>query len=300
MTLTGYLSEYSLPEVFNFIHQGNRTGLLSILADNSSIERPIYSHYLWFQTGSIVAVSDRLDGRGLLKAISQRKLIDAKYIEQLEAQVDKIYEPLGLYLKSRGLISPDHLKLLFNSQSLAIACKLFETSNDCFHFDSCILPCPAEMTGLSLPAQEVGLLGLRVLKNWTNFNDKLPSPHYALQRLSLQLPNFRLDSHELMLWKLADGETPIGRLETPMKLPIESIQKVAFRLITFGVVQSIPVEVLQPKIKQEMVMPELIPIHQAQLDLDIAESNSTPTRQGKNTVSASFLGNLMGFLKRKG
>ncbi len=300
MTLIGYLSEYSLSEVFNFVNQGNRTGLLSISTDLNSVEVPTYSHYLWFETGRIVAVSNVLDGQGLLKAISQRKLIGAEYIEQLQTQVDKLHEPLGLYLKSRGLITAEQLKLLFNSQSTATVCKLFELSNGRFHFDPCILPYAAEMTGLSLPAQEVGLLALRVLRDWTNLQDKLPDPNYALQRLSLQLPNFRLDSHELILWKLADGETSIDKFIAPMNLSIESIQKVAFRLITFGLVQEIPVEVVQPKVDREMMMPELIPIHQTKIDLDLAESNRTPARQAKSTVSTSFLGNLIGFLKRKG
>jgi hypothetical protein len=300
MTLTGYLSEYSLPEVLNFVHQGNRTGLLSISPDISPVELPTYSHYVWFETGRVVGVSTVLDGQGLLKAISQRKLMPVEQIEQLQTQVDKIYEPLGLYLKSRGSISAEQLKLLFNSQVIAIVCKLFEMSNGRFHFDPCILPYAAEMTGISLPAQEVGLLALRVLRDWTNLKYKLPDPKYALQRLSLQLPSFRLDSHELMLWKLADGETPLEKFIAPMNLSIESIQRVGFRLITFGLVQEIPVEVLQPKIDRDMVMPELLPIHQANSDVDIVESNRTPARQVKNTVSTSFLGNLMGFLKRKG
>lgn len=300
MTLTGYLSEYSLPEVFNFVHQGNRTGLLSISPDISPVELPIYSHYLWFETGRIVAVSTVLDGQGLLKSISQRKLIAAEKIEQLQTQVDKLHEPLGLYLKSSSLLTAEQLKLLFNSQVTATICKLFEMSNGRFHFDPCMLPYAAEMTGISLPAQEVGLLALRVLRDWNKLKDKLPDPNYALQRLSLELPSFRLDSHELMLWKLADGETPIGKFIAPMNLSLESIQKVGFRLITFGLVQEIPVEVLQPKIDREMVMPELIPIHQVKSDSDLVESNLTPARQAKNTVSTSFLGNLMGFLKRKG
>jgi hypothetical protein len=274
MTLTGYLSKYSLPEVFNFVHQGNRTGLLSISPDINPIKPPTYSHYLWFETGRIVAVSTVLDRQGLLNAISQRNLIAAEKIEQL--------------------------KLLFNSQVTAIACKLFEMGNGRFHFDPCILPYAAEMTGISSPAQEVGLLALRSLRNWNNLKDKLPNPNYALQRLSLKSPNFRLDSHELMLWGLADGETPLYRFIASMNLSIESIQKVCFRLITFGLVQEIPVEVLQPKIDKMMVMPKLLPIHQAKIDLDMAESNLTHARQAKNTISTSFLGNLMGFLKRKG
>jgi Domain of unknown function (DUF4388) len=283
MTLTGYLSEYSLAEVFNFVHQGNRTGLLSISTDITPVEPPTNPHYLWFQSGRIMAVSTGLDGQGLLKAISQRKLVPTEHIEQLRIQVDKINEPLGLHLKSRNLLTAEQLKLLFNSQAIAIICKLFELSNARFHFAPDILPNNAEMTGISMPAQEIGLLGLRMLKDWDSLSEKLPDPLYALQRLSLEEPNFRLDRHELQLWKLADGETSLEKLTTPANQSIEALQKTAYRLIIFGLVQEIPVEIVQPPIDRDMAVPELVPI-----------------REIKNTVSTSFLGNLMGFLKRKG
>jgi Domain of unknown function (DUF4388) len=282
MTLTGYLSEYSLAEVFNFVHQGNRTGLLSIYTDIPPVEPPTNPHYLWFQTGRIMAVSTGMDGQGLLKAIFQRKLVPPEHIEQLRTQVQKLHQPLGLHLKSRGLLTAEQLKLLFNSQAIAIVCKLFELRDARFHFDPCILPYNAEMTGISMPAQEVGLLGLRMLKNWDNLSDKLPDPQYAIQRLSLEEPSFRLDRHELQLWKLADGETSLNKLATPMSMPIEALQKTAYRLIVFGLVQEIPVEVLQPQIDRDIAVPELVLI-----------------REVKNTVSTSFLGNLMGFLKKK-
>jgi hypothetical protein len=283
MTLTGYLSEYSLAEVFNFVHQGNRTGLLSISTDITPVEPPTNPHYLWFQAGRIMAVSTGIDGQGLLKAISQRKLIPAEHIEQLRTQVNKINEPLGLHLKSRNLLTAEQLKLLFNSQAIAIVCKLFELSNARFHFDPCVLPYNAEMTGISMPAQEIGLLGLRMLKDWSNLSQKLPDPQYAIQRLSIEEPSFRLDRHELQLWKLADCETPLQKLATPMNMSIEALQKTAYRLIIFGLVQEIPIEVLQPPVDRDMPVPELVPI-----------------RQVKSTVSTSFLGNLMGFLKKKG
>jgi hypothetical protein len=283
MTLTGHLSEYSLAEVLNFVHQGNRTGLLSISTDITPVEPPTNPYYLWFQTGRIMAVSTRMDGQGLLKAISQRKLISAEQIEQLQTQVQKLYLPLGLHLKSHNLLTAEQLKLLFNSQTIAIVCKLFKLSDAHFNFDPCILPYNAEMTGISMQAQEIGLLGLRVLRNWDNLSKRLPDPQYAVQRLSLEEPLFKLDRNEMKLWKLADAETPLYKLAIAMNLSVEALQKVAYRLIIFGLVQEIPVEVLQPPIDRDMEIPELVPIHEV-----------------KNTVSTSFLGNLMSFLKGRG
>ena len=57
MTLAGYLSEYSLAEIFNFVHKGNCTGLLSISPDPNSVLAPSNPHYLWFESGRIVAIN---------------------------------------------------------------------------------------------------------------------------------------------------------------------------------------------------------------------------------------------------
>jgi hypothetical protein len=283
MTLTGFLTEYSLAEIINFIHQDNRTGLLWISGDINTMTCSLNCHYAWFQNGQIVAVANTMNGHGLLDAILQRKLIPTPQIEQLKTQINKLHQPLGLYLKSRSLLTGDQLKLLFNSQTVAVICKLFELEGGRFHFDPCILPYTAEMTGISLSAQEVGFLGLRMLRDWSSLSHKLPDPQYALQRLSSELPNFRLDRHEEQLWKLSNGETSIDRFTEKMGLTIDSIQKIAFRLIAFGLVQEIPIEVLQPEIDRDMPLPELLPI-----------------RPKATAVSTSFLGNLMGFLKRKG
>jgi Domain of unknown function (DUF4388) len=283
MTLTGYLSEYSLPEVFNFVHQGNKTGLLSIFTDITPVEPPLNPHYLWFQSGRIIAVSTGTDGQGLLKAISQRKLVPDEYIEQLRTQVQKLQQPLGLHLKSRGLLTAEQLKLLFNSQSIAVVCKLFELNNGRFHFDPAILSENAEMTGISMPAQEIALLSLRGLRDWANLSNKLPDPQHAIQRLSSEEPGFIFNQKELQLWKLVNSETPLRNLTIAMSMSIESLQKTAYRLIVFGLVQEIPIDRSQQAIDLDMALPELVPI-----------------REVKNTVSTSFLGNLMGFLKKKG
>ncbi len=280
MTLAGYLSEYSLAEVFNFVHQGNRTGLLSISPDCNETNIPTNYQYLWFDSGRIVAVTSGLDGQGLLTTIGQRKLLPSEQIEQLRNQGNRLFQPLGIYLKSRGLLDAEQLKLLFNSQVIAPTCKLFELKHGKFQFEPEVAPHHTETIGISLPAQEMGLLGLRVLKDWSGLSAKLADPDYALQRLSSQQPNFRLDRHELELFKLADGETRLTKLAEKMGLSIEVVQRISFRLSVFGLVREIPTEPLQPAIDPEIAVPVL----------------GNP--QANPPVSASFLGNLRKFLKK--
>jgi hypothetical protein len=305
MALAGYLSEYSLAEIFNFVHEGSCTGLLSISPDPDSVIAANHPHYLWFESGRIVAVTSGLDGKGLLRRISQRKLMSPAQIQLLEPlrtylpqplgiylqshglfdiellgnAIHEIPQPLGLYLKSYGLLDADQLKLLFNAQTVTAVCKMAELHNGKFRFEHNRRPLNAEMTGISLTAQEVGLLGLRVLKDWSGLSAKLPDPDYAIQRQSSQQPRVRLDRKELQLWKLADGTTTLTKLAVKMKLSIEAIQQISFRLSSFKLIQEIPTESLQ-LISAELSVPVRNPSY-------------------KNApVSTSFLGNLKNFLTK--
>ncbi len=304
MTFAGYLSEYSLAAVFNFVDEGNRTGLLSIFVDPYVATSPTDPYYLWFESGRIVAVTAGLDGRGLLMTIGQRKFLSPAQIELVGTQFNQLppplgqylqsrtfldlelagsqlanlSQPLGLYLKSRGLLEAEQLKLLFNAQTLTIICKLFELNHRQFRFDPDKLPPNTEMTGLSLPAQEAGLLGLRFLKDWSGLSAKLPDPNCAIEKCAEQQPSVRLDRHELQLWKLADGKTSLAQLAVKMDVSVEIVRQICFRLSAFRSIQEVhlpPVPAVNPDPN--------IPILQL-------ESTVAP-------LSTSFLGNLKKFLK---
>jgi hypothetical protein len=279
MTLAGYLSEYSLAEIFNFVHEGSQTGLLEISPDPYAIPTSNEARFVWFEAGRTVAVTSGLDGKGLLMTIGQRKFMPPAQIESVASQLHQLPQPLGIYLKSRGLLDADQLKLLFNSQTIAAICKLFELKNRQFRFDPTRSPLNSELTGIGLPAQEVGMLGLRVLKDWSGLSAKLPAPEYAIQRWSAQQPNFRLDRHELQLWKLADGKTSLARLAEQMEISIDLVRQVSFRLSSFRLIQEIPIEPIAP-MSEDLAVPVLEP-----------GFKNTP-------VSKSFLGNLKNFLKK--
>jgi Domain of unknown function (DUF4388) len=283
MTLAGYLSEYSLAEIFNFVHEGNRTGLLEISPDPNAVTAPHESRFVWFEAGRTIAATSGLDGKGLLQTIGQRKFVPPDQIDLMATQLHQLPQPLGIYLKSRGLLDAEQLKLLFNSQTIAAVCKLFELKNRQFRFDPAGSPSNSELTGIGLPAQEVGILGLRVLKDWSGLSAKLPDPDYAVQRWSAQQPSFRLDRHELQLWKLADGETTLAKIAEKMDLSIDVIRQISFRLSSFRLIQEIPNDPIAP-ISEELSGVVSPPV------LEIGTKNPS--------LSSSFLGNLKNFLKK--
>lgn len=240
MKIDGCLSEYSLAEIFNLIHENNATGMLSIISETRENTISEESYHLWFKDSSLITITTGLDGRGLLKKIEHQQLISSAQIEFLKHKIHQLPQPLGIYLKSRNILNLEQLELLFKLQTIAIVCKLFKLRDRQYLFESNLLPINAELTGLSSPAPELAMLGLRCLKDWSSLSDKLPDPNYALQRWSSQQPNFRLDRHELQLWKLADGKTPLNKLATKMELSIDVVCQISYRLIICKLVQSVP------------------------------------------------------------
>jgi Domain of unknown function (DUF4388) len=286
MSLAGYLSEYSLAEIFHFVQEGNKTGILSI-EPNRGLNRSIsHVYYISVQAGRIMSVAngDGLDRHGLLRMMAKRGWLSTTQAEMIETQLHLLRQPLGTYLKSRNLINTEQLTLLFNSQVIATACKLFEINQGRFNFDPRSALIYAEMTGLSLTAQELALLGLRMLKDWSGLSPKLPTPEFALQRFFAEPNGLKLDTQESRVWKLAIGELPIRTIAQQLGLEVEKVQQIGFRLSSIGLVQEVALEPKQPPVNKSMDLPTPVCVG--------GGDASTP-------VSASFLSNLMGFLKKK-
>ena len=62
MSLAGYLSEYSLAEIFHFVQDGNKTGVLSIEPEIGSSQSLKDNYYISFQSGRVMSVAN---GSGL-------------------------------------------------------------------------------------------------------------------------------------------------------------------------------------------------------------------------------------------
>ena len=147
---------------------------------------------------------------------------------------------LGLNLKSLGILQPDQLKLLFSVQVLRQVCALFQVETGLFRFDANANLPKAEMTGLSLPATETTLMGLRSLKDWNILESKLPEANSTLFNIISGQSPLRLDSNETQILSLADGYTSIKKMGEQLSLPIAKVQQIAFRLIVVGLVEEVP------------------------------------------------------------
>ncbi len=278
MAITGHLAEFSLAEILQFLEQGHKTGLLTItpLPEPTNPKQP-HTHYIWFQQGRVVAAANRSDGRGLSDLICQRGWLSDRAASRL-AQTGSSQGPLGLYLKSQGILETEQIKLLFYVQVMRQVCALFTLVDGWFHFDA-QQPIPmAELTGLSAPATEVTLAGLRALRDWSALEDKLPSPAAALVSVNPSRPTLKLNQLEWQVWEFTQGNTSLQDIALQLNCSVEKLRQAAFRLIVVGLVEEIPLVTSKPT-PPHFSLPE----------------EAEPTK-GDAQISHSFLQNLVGFL----
>ncbi len=279
MKITGYLSEFSLAELFQFLEQGDKSGQLVLEATHSTAFGKKTISKIWFKQGQIVAASDRSDGQGLLTLIQRRGWATSRAAIRI-MEVCAIGKPLGLCLKSQGMLEAEQLKLLFRIQVLQQVRNLFELPDAHFQFDHQVEAPPSEMTGLIASPNEVTLAGLRALQNWDALQTKLPDVTSGVTAAIEGKPKCRLNQLEWQLWEFAQGSISIRDIAEQLSLPITKIQQTAFRLIVTGFLEE------SPCIEDTFS-------HVPSTTTDFLET--VPPEQV--AVSQSFLKNLTGFLK---
>lgn len=287
MAITGSLSEFSLPEIFQFLDQGQKTGILTIRDPQSLQTGKPFLRHIWLQNGRVVAAGDRLDNRGLARLIEQRGWVTDVIRPELERLIQENV-PLGLNLKSLGILQPDQLRLLFSVQVLRQVCSLFQLETGQFRFDAKSALPKAEMTGLSLPATETTLMGLRSLKDWKILQSKLPEPNSTLFDIVSGQSQLRLDTHETQVWELADGSVNIKKMAEQFQIPIQKVQQIAFRLIVVGLVEEVP-----------DIDAGMMNIADSGAASDGDTSGQVINSSERTEISNSFLQSLVGFLQHK-
>lgn len=278
MQVTGQLAEFSLPEIFQFVEQYHKSGLLSLQSASDADPQQLKTHYLWFKKGRIITIADNLDHKGLLSMLKQRGWLKSNQVNLLH-EWSGVEQPLGTYLTAKEVLTIEQLQLLFHAQVIQPVCALFKLpASSRFVLDTKTTQPIAEMTGLNLSAAEAVLLGLRVLRDWTALAQKLPHSTWGLNKIHVGKPPLQLDSQETLVWSAADGKTSIEALAQRMQLPVETVQQIAFRMKMASLVTSVSLVVNE--LKQEPIV-EITP------DSAIANNDPSPHNQSliKNLVT---------------
>ncbi len=282
MQITGKLSEFSLAELFQFLEQGNKSGQLVIEPIAASPLRSNLVSQIWFKQGDIVAATHCADGNGLMSLLHKRGWMSSRAATRI-MQVCALGQPLGLCLKSQGLLEAEQLQLVFRIQVLQQVCHLFQLTDGHFRFEHQVQPPLSEMTGLKAAPTEVTLAGLRALRDWSALATKLPDPNSGVINTSAGKPKYRLTQLEWQLWEFTQGSTSIASIAKQLNLPVEKIQQAAFRLIVTGFLEEVP----------------FISEGETTALAEMTTDFFPPTVPPEAPVSQAFLQNLVGFLKGK-
>jgi hypothetical protein len=231
MAFTGYFSKFSLPELLQFLEEGYKTGLLAV----SSLDTK-KTYYIWLRQGRIVAAADSLNNNYLRTMITQRGWINNETaLENFQAA--SVNMGLGLFLKTQGLLQAEQLMLLFRNQLTAQVSPLFQLLDAHFEFDFQAQLPNAEMTGLSIPASEATLNGLRMLRDWSALEQKLPDLTSGLLKKITGTPQLRLDYWECQVLEYASGNLCLEEIANIIELPLKKVQQISFRLIVTNLVE---------------------------------------------------------------
>ncbi len=291
MSLSSSFTDFSLAELFQLIDQGRKSGCLTVctLPDLHAPSSKSYYFYMWFKQGRIVAAAHQLNGQGLIYKIVQRGLAKQQVIDNLLTQTTAAI-PIGLHLKTQGLLSAEQLNLLFGSQLQQIR-ELFEIQKGVFKLDSKAALPWQEMTGISIKATEVALMALRALKNWKVLADVLPDARSAIQSTVSNKPQIHLNAFEWQLWEFANGSVDLATIASLLNQATISVQQAAFRLMLAGLVAEIPLIKSTLKLNDGKINCSV----ENHISMGATKSQELETRK----VSTEFLQNLVGFLRSK-
>lgn len=281
MSLSSSLQDFSLAELFKMIDQGQKSGLLTvcILPESRASELKSERHYVWFRQGRMMAAANRLDGEHLANKIMERGWLSQSAIVKLNRKAST-QTPLGLQLKTAGLLQAEQINLLFASQMYQVR-NLFEAEKGVFELNE-QFPVPVnEMTGLSLGAIEVAMTAVRDLKNWHTLANALPHPSSGIKSIVDKQMQVRLNAFEWQVWEFAQGTVSLEDIAQQLHQPTIKVQQAAFRLMLATLVEEVA---LVKQIKAEkMNFSSFYPVGE----------------ESGVKKNMSFLENLVGFLRGK-
>jgi len=275
MSLSSSFRDFSLAELFQLVDQGRKSGCLTVctLPSAEVADSKTHYYYIWFREGRIVAAAHRLDGKGLVSKLTERGWLNQHSQGKLSPPAST-GKPLGLNLKTEGVLTSEQLNLLFASQLYQVR-DLFEIYKGIFKLDSKAALPWNEMTGLTLGALEVALMALRALKNWQVLADVIPEPDCGVQSLT-NIPQMRLHAFEQQVWERASGIS-LEAIALQMNEPTIKVQQAAFRLRLAGLVEEVPLLTSMP----------------------VGSQTATVLKPVQSQIGMSFLQNLVGFLRSK-
>jgi len=300
MSIQGSLEAFSLPELFQIIGSGRKSGRLQFtpgpqswdfddLKNNSTFE-------LWFKRGYFIAITNSFQYQALIENIQNNDWIDSRVLVRTK-YLCPTEQPFGTYLQEKNLLNEIQIESLFNQQIDQVY-KLFNVKDASFKFeelnqnnqiasDGKTFPMK-EMTGKQRKVMKISLPAMRDFSDWARFAKEIPQTDMGLRKL-VKNCNIKLTALEQYIWSAANGSISLKKLAKQKEVDLKTLQYTALSMIFAGLVEEIPV--VKPAEK-------FISTSSEKIRKDLVESSNTAVKsKTKTKVSKSLINNLVSFLK---
>lgn len=231
MAISGDLSEFSLPELFQILDRGSKSGRLVISTPNGA-----YS--VWLYQGRIIAASAPNDQCSLHHLLPSAGIITERVAQKL-GSLCPVNEPLGVCLKRQGLLAPNQLANLFRKQLQVGVYRLFELAEGKFRFDAGAELPYSGMTGMSKGALDVAIEAMRHVHVSSSKVMDLPHADTTICRTSLELPMVKLSSLEWSIVEISVQPRSIKDIRGSLNEDLLEIRKACTRLLQFGLIEEV-------------------------------------------------------------
>jgi len=297
MPINGSLETFSLPELFQIIESGGKTGRLSFKPGLKKADVSLRKKWkLWFKKGHFIGITNPLKDQSLIDKIIEHNWVETKSLVRAKYSCpDK--KDLGSYLQKESILTSSQIDLLFKIQ-LDETIELFNAEFGSFKFedlnnisktvsDGETFPWK-EMTGRQKKATELSLEAMRSFSNWSRFAEDLPLAECGLQRL-VDGHNLKLNFVESHLWNMADLSISLKKIAHNQAIDLEVIQQTALSMIFAGLVEEVPIQNTAFKVKSSTKF--------RQKEVLAGNTNFGTKARNKSQVSHSLIENLVGFLR---
>ncbi len=199
MGISGNISTMSLAEVFQWLHNGQKTGTLHIRGKQRIVKE------VYFQNGTINSASSNDPGELIGQfLLASHRITEQQLTSALEAQ-NRDHVLLGKILVQQKIVSSDELGRILRNISEEIIYDLFLWKEGTFEFMDDVLP-RREIPSLALDITHLVLEGAQREDEWGRIHEVLPDEHVVVRpRIEQILDQLPLDSESARLLSMVNG-----------------------------------------------------------------------------------------------
>lgn len=297
MSIRGSLETFSLPELFQIIGSGKKSGRLQF-TPHTELDDPQdnTTFKLWFKKGYFIAITNSSQYQALIEKIQEKNWIDSMVLVK-NKYLCPANKAFGTYLKENNLLNEAQREWLFDQQ-ISQVYKLFKIKDGSFNLeeineknkiasDGEEFPVK-EMTGKKRKIIELSLAAMRNFSDWARFAEDIPPAETGLRKVASSC-DLQLTSLEKHIWNSANGSISLKKLAKQKEVDLQAVQRTTLSMIFAGLVEE--TRVVSPA-------EQFISNPTRNLSPAFAGGDNVALKsKTKSKASKSLISNLVSFLK---